>query len=143
MIWFKTYTLEDLALLNKAQGLASLLNISLCILGPDYLVASMPVNSNLYQIHGILHGGATCVLVETVASVAAHLCLDTSVQSAVGSVINVNHLRPVKGGMLIATAKPVHVGRQKHVWDIMVVAQDSDKLIAKGELTCAIIARDT
>jgi len=139
MIWFKPYTLEELSLLASSKTMAHLLDISIADIGADYLCARMPVNSRVYQIQGILHGGATCVLVETVGSVASYLCLDPHKQYAVGSLIHVNHLRPVKDGVITATSRPVHLGRQKHVWDISVKHEASDKLIAKGELTCAVI----
>jgi 1,4-dihydroxy-2-naphthoyl-CoA hydrolase len=139
VIWFKPYTLADLAKLGNKKILTQVLDITIAEIGDDYLCARMPVNTQVHQINGILHGGATCVLVETVASVASYLCLDPASQYAVGSVIHVNHLRPVSDGYIIANCKPIHLGKQKHVWDVSVMHEDSNKLIAKGELTCAVI----
>lgn len=139
MIWFKPYTLQDLAILGEKKVLTQVLDITLSDIGPEHLTARMPVNPRVHQLHGILHGGATCVLIETVGSVASYLCIDPEQQAAVGSVIHVNHLRPVKDGAIIAISRPVHLGRQKHVWDISVYAEGRDKIIAKGELTCALI----
>lgn len=139
MIWFKKYTLDELAMLSSKRSLVQLLDIKATELGEDYLCATMPVDERTHQIFGILHGGATCVLVESVGSIASGLILDPSKQYAVGSHISVNHLRQVKEGNVIATCKPVHIGRLKHVWDIPVHSVETGKLIAKGELTCAVI----
>lgn len=139
MIWFKKYSLEELDVYAKLPGLTPLLDITICEVGDDYLKARMPVNERVHQVFGIMHGGASCTLVETAGSFASRMVVDPEQQYSVGSVIHVNHLRPIKGGVLIATCKPVHLGRQKHVWDIPVYEESSGKLIAKGELTCAVI----
>lgn len=140
MIWFKKYALEEIAVYMQQRGLAALLNISIFEIGDDFLSAKMPVTADLLQVHGIMHGGATCALVETVGSVASRLCLNPELQFSVGSYIQVNHLRQVQeGATLIAKAKSVHLGRQKHVWDIPVFTEDTGKLVAKGELTCAVL----
>jgi len=141
LIWFKEYSLPELEFFTKQTGLVKLLGITISAIGADYLCASMEVTADLLQIHGIMHGGATCVLVETVGSFASRMCLDPEQQYSVGSFIHVNHLRPIENGIVIATCKPVHLGRQKHVWDIDVNAAGNDKLIAKGELTCAVLNR--
>ncbi|HSX20167.1 MAG TPA: PaaI family thioesterase, partial [Gammaproteobacteria bacterium] len=134
MIWFKPYTVDELAVFWQQPGLTKLLGITITEVGVDYLCATMPVTADLLQIHGIMHGGATCALVETAGSFASRMCLDPAKQYSVGSYIAVNHLRPVKGGAVVARCKPVHIGRQKHVWDIPVYAVDTGKIIAKGEL---------
>lgn len=139
MLWFKNYTLEDVNYYTHQRGLVQLLNISILEIGADFLIARMPVTPDLLQVHGIMHGGATCVLVETIGSFASRMCLDPELQYSVGSQIQVNHLRPVRTGVVIAKCMPVHVGRQKHVWEIPVYAEDTGKIIAKGELTCAVI----
>lgn len=139
MIWFKEYSLSELEFFTNQTGLVKLLGITINAVGPDYLSASMQVTADLLQIHGIMHGGATCVLVETVGSFASRMCLDPDLQYSVGSFINVNHLRPVENGVVIATCRPMHLGRQKHVWDVRVNIPENDKLIAKGELTCAVL----
>lgn len=139
MIWFKDYTLAELKPFMANKSMVSLLDIELTKIGPDYLTAQMPVDERTHQIHGILHGGATCALVETVGSVASLLAIDLNLYYAVGSQINVNHLRSIKTGIVIATCVPVHLGRMKHVWDVRVKSAENDKLIAKGELTCAVL----
>ncbi len=140
MIWFKDYTLEEVAIYAQMRGLVKLLGIQIAEIGADFLAATMPVTPDLLQVHGIMHGGATCVLVETIGSFASRMCLDPELQYSVGSQIAVNHLRPMQpGSVVIACCNPVHIGRQKHVWDIPVYAQETGKIVAKGELTCAVI----
>lgn len=139
MIWFKDYLLEDVKKIAQRGGMVAVLGIDILEIGADYLKARMPVNEHTRQTFGILHGGATCALVETVGSFASGMCLDPELQYSVGSFINVNHIRPVSNGHVIAVCTPVHIGRQKHVWDVRVTAQEDTKLIAKGELTCAVL----
>lgn len=141
MIWFKPYTLEEVLKVPVQKSIVNVLGIEIFEIGDNYLKARMPVDERTHQVHGILHGGATCVLVETVGSFCSLMSINMEEQYAVGSQINVNHLRPIKSGFVVATCAPVHVGRQKHVWDVMVHAEDTGKLIAKGELTCAVVAK--
>ena len=137
MIWFKEYKTEEIKDIITAENIVDLLGIEFTEVGDNFIKARMPVNSRTHQIHGILHGGATCVLAETVGSFASLMCIDLDHKYAVGSHIAVNHLRPVKEGYVTATCRPVHLGRTKHVWDILVHS-DNGKLIAKCELTCAV-----
>lgn len=137
MIWHKSYTLADLHNLITHDSIVRHVGIEFLEIGDDFLKIRMPVDKRTHQIHGILHGGATCVLTETAGSVASLMCVDPDTHYAVGSVISTNHLRPVKDGYVTATARPVHLGRTKHVWDILV-HDDNGKLVAKSELTCAV-----
>jgi 1,4-dihydroxy-2-naphthoyl-CoA hydrolase len=138
MIWFKDYKIEELPrLMAGKHNIVTLIGIEFIEIGPDYVKARMPVDARTHQIHGILHGGATAVLAETVGSFASLMCIDLDRSYAVGSMIIANHLRPVAEGFVTATCTPVHLGRTKHVWDIPVHA-DNGKLIAKCELTCAV-----
>lgn len=137
MIWHKSYTLADLHNLITHDSIVRHVGIEFLEIGDDFLKIRMPVDKRTHQIHGILHGGATCVLTETAGSVASLMCVDPDTHYAVGSVISTNHLRPVKDGYVTATARPVHLGRTKHVWDILV-HDDNGKLAAKSELTCAV-----
>ena len=137
MIWFKKFDPKNVMSLTTHKSIVDLLGIEFTEIGDDYIKARMPVDERSHQIHGILHGGATCVLTETIGSFASLMCVDPDKYYAVGSVINCNHLRPVKDGHVTATARPVHLGRSKHVWDILVHS-DEGKLVAKSELTCAV-----
>lgn len=142
MIWFKNYTVADLDFVTKQPGLVRLLGISIAEIGDDFLNVKMGVTADLLQVNGIMHGGATCVLVESAGSIASRMVLDPQKQYSVGSQIQVNHLRQVTDGVVIAKCTPVHIGRQKHVWDIPVYDANSNKLIAKGELTCAVLTKE-
>jgi 1,4-dihydroxy-2-naphthoyl-CoA hydrolase len=108
-------------------------------MGPDHLTATMPVDRRTVQIHGRLNGGASVALAETVASAAANLTLDPSLQAAVGLEINANHLRPVKSGLVNATARPEALGRSTQVWSIRIL-DDQDRLVCVARMTLAIIS---
>lgn len=140
MIWFKPYTLAELQEQREKPTLATFLGMEFTEIGPDFLKATLPVNEKTKQIHGILHGGATCVLTETLGSVASLLVVNPETHYAVGSVITTNHLRPTSSGHVTAICRPVHIGKSKHVWDIQVF-NDDGKLTAKTELTCAVVAK--
>ncbi len=137
MIWFKEYTLEYLNQMTGQDNILRHLDIRFLEAGPDFLRASLPVDARTHQPFGILHGGATCVLAETLGSVASIMVIDPEKKFAVGSFISCNHLRPMTRGLVIGTCRPVHLGKTKHVWDILVTSEDG-KPIAKSELTCAV-----
>ncbi len=133
----------DLDILNTVnlKSLAGQLGIEFIEAGADFLTARMPVDERTRQPFGILHGGASTALAETVGSVAATLCLDVSQYYAVGLDINANHLRPVKAGYVYGTAKPIHLGRSTHVWEIKIT-DESQKLVCISRLTLMIVAKD-
>lgn len=97
--------------------------------GQDWLRGTMPVEPRTRQPYGLLHGGASVVLAETLGSTAGNLCLDPAQQMAVGLEINANHLRAVREGMVTGVARPLHVGRGTQVWEIRI--ED-----ARGRLSC-------
>jgi 1,4-dihydroxy-2-naphthoyl-CoA hydrolase len=136
-IWKRGDGLERAREMASRENILSCLGIEFTAIGDDYLEATMPVNDRTRQPFGLLHGGATCVLAETLGSVASLLVIDTDTQFAVGSVIGANHLRPVTEGAVTGTCRPVHIGRTKHVWQIKITG-DKGKLIALCELTCAV-----
>lgn len=140
MIWFKDYKIPEIKKLITSDNILDHVGIEFTEIGPDYIKARMPVDRRTKQVHGILHGGATCVLAETVGSFASLLCIDLDKFYSVGSVITANHLRPIDSGYITATARPVHIGRTKHVFEIPV-HDDNGKLIAKCELTCAVTSK--
>lgn len=139
-MWFKPYTPADIRSIMTHESIVDLIGIEFIEIGADFVKARMPVDTRTHQIHGILHGGATCVLAETAGSIASLMCVDPDKFYAVGSVINCNHLRPAKSGYVTATCRPVHIGKSKHVWDIQIHGDDG-KLVAKSELTCAVTAK--
>jgi len=138
MIWFKDYSIEDINAMLTNESILDQLGIEFTEVGKDYLVARMPVDKRTHQVHGILHGGATCVLAESIGSVASIMCVNLKQKYAVGSVISANHLRSVINGHVEATCTAIHIGRNKHVWRILVHS-DKGKLIATCELTCAVV----
>ncbi len=120
--------------------MGELLGIEFTQIEKDKLVATMPVDHRTVQPYGILHGGASVALAETLGSVAAHLSVDSTKYLTVGLEINANHIRSVRNGKVTGTATPVHVGRSTHVWAINIVNEDG-KLVCTSRITMAIIAK--
>jgi 1,4-dihydroxy-2-naphthoyl-CoA hydrolase len=136
-------TTVDLTTINKLglNSLVSHLDIEFVEAGEDFLTARMPVDDRTRQPFGILHGGASAALAESVGSVAATLCLDLSQYSVVGLEINANHLKPVKDGYVYGTARPVHVGHRTHVWEIRIT-DEAQKLVCISRLTLMIVNKN-
>jgi 1,4-dihydroxy-2-naphthoyl-CoA hydrolase len=116
------------------------LGIEFIELGDDYLIARMPVDQRTKQPIGIMHGGASCVLAETVGSTAANCAVDQQKNYCVGLDINTNHIRSIREGFVIATAKPFHIGKMTHVWGIEIT-NEQKQLISINRLTMAVLAR--
>jgi len=137
-IWFhKKISIDDLKGIG-ANTMAEFLDLKWEEIGDDYLKLSMPVNTKTQQPYGFLHGGASCVLAETVGSVASALVIDQEKFYCVGLEINANHLRSVSEGTVTATASPLHLGKSTHVWDIKIHDQ-KQKLFCVSRLTVAIL----
>ena len=138
-IWFRAFTLEDIA--DRGNGtMVGHLGIRFTEVGPDFLRATMPVDERTRQIMGVLHGGASAALAETVGSFAANLCVDASRYSCVGQEINANHLRPVQAGLVTATTRPFHLGSRSHVWHIEI-HDERQRLVCVSRLTMAVLDR--
>ncbi|WP_426149534.1 hotdog fold thioesterase [Pseudomonas sp. DC3000-4b1] len=139
-LWHST---PDLDVLNAGQRdtIGGLLDIRFEAVGEDFLTASMPVDARTHQPYGLLHGGASVVLAESVGSVASMLCVDRTRFYCVGLEVNANHLRGVRSGRVTATARPVHIGRSTHVWDIRLVDQQG-KPSCISRLTVAVMPLD-
>ncbi len=118
---------------------SSNLGIELVEIGDDFLVGTMPADHRTFQPMGTIHGGANVLLAETLGSIAATLCIDSSVEACVGQEVNANHLRSVKEGLVTGTARVIHRGRTSHVWEIRIV-DDNDKLSCISRLTIAVIS---
>lgn len=138
MIWFSKFSPEDLNKRPK-NHLGGLLDIQFTEVGDDFLTATMPVDERTHQPAGILHGGASVVLAETLGSVASSMCLDPTRFQAVGLEINANHLRPVKSGRVTGTCKLLHKGAKTHVWEIKIY-DERGKMNCISRLTVAIIS---
>jgi 1,4-dihydroxy-2-naphthoyl-CoA hydrolase len=138
MIWFNhKLSLEDLAKLG-AGTMATYLGMEFTELGEDYIIAKMPVDHRTIQPYGLLHGGASCALAETVGSVASAFVIDPQKHICVGIEINANHIRSAKEGHVFAKATPVHLGSTTHVWDIRITDEKS-RLVCISRLTVAIL----
>ncbi len=130
--------LENLKQMDQ-QSMGGYLGIEYLEVGSDYLKARMPVDHRTKQPFGLLHGGASVVLAETLGSIASFLCLeDPSKQRAVGLEINANHLRAVTSGWVYGTTRPLHVGRRTQVWETRITNED-DKLVCVSRLTVSIV----
>lgn len=137
-IWFnKNIRLDDLKKLGQ-YTINEHLGIEWTELGDDFLKARMPVDERTKQPLGLLHGGASCVLAESLGSIASYLVIDISKFYCVGIEINANHIRSLKEGFVTGIVKPLHIGRMTHVWDIRIVNPE-EKLVCIGRLTVAII----
>lgn len=132
-------TVTDLNGMNK-HTLGETLAMRFTEIGEDYLKLQMPVNEHTHQPYGLLHGGASAALAETVGSVASWMCIDTEKQICVGMEINCNHIRGVRSGWVTATATPFHLGATSHVWDIRI-KDEAEKLVCVSRLTVAVLKK--
>ena len=139
-IWFnKHLSLNDLWPLFK-DTMAEHLAIEWTEVGENYIKAKMPVDHRTKQPYGLLHGGASCVLSETIGSVASAMVVDHSKFICVGMEINANHVRSARAGFVNGIATPLHLGSNTHVWDIKIY-DEIDKLVCVSRLTVAVIPR--
>lgn len=137
-IWTSRLTLEQANQLGDST-LIRHLGIEITEIGEDFLKASMPVDQRTHQPMGILHGGASVALAETVGSVAAQMCITPDCY-CVGLDINANHLRAVRSGLVFAVARPIHLGRSTQVWDIRI-HDEQEKPVCISRLTMAVLKR--
>jgi 1,4-dihydroxy-2-naphthoyl-CoA hydrolase len=138
-IWRQRPTVEQLNALSK-DTLGEQLDMQFTEVGDDYLVATMPVDHRTRQPFGLLHGGATAALSETLGSSAANCCLDAASEYAVGLEINANHLRAARTGRVTGTARPLHIGRRTQVWETRV-EDEAGRLVCVSRLTLAVVPR--
>jgi len=113
------------------------LGIQITDVGDDYIKASMPVDHRTHQPMGILHGGASVALAETVGSLAAQMCVEPG-HFVVGLEINANHIRSVRQGLVFGVATPIHIGRSTHVWNIRI-SDEQDKTVCISRLTMSVL----
>lgn len=137
MIWFTEFSPEQLNDRPK-NHIGGFLDIQFTKIEQDTLTATMPVDERTHQPAGILHGGASVVLAETLGSIASYMCIDPEKYQAVGLEINANHLRPVKSGLVTGICKPLHIGAKTHVWEIKIY-NDKGKMNCISRLTVAIL----
>lgn len=138
-IWKSPFTADWLNQLGRDCANTHL-GIEILEAGPDYLRGRMPVDARTKQPAGILHGGASVLLAETLASWAGSFVVDATRHSVVGQEINANHLRPATEGWVTGTARPVHLGKRSQVWEIHI-ENDAGKLVCISRMTLAVIDR--
>ncbi len=139
-IWFKKeFSLEKINAMSTGT-MAEHIGIRFSEMGENFLKATMPVDARTKQPYGLMHGGASAVLAETLGSVASALVLDQTVSLCVGLEINANHIRAAKQGLVTGTATPLHLGSSTHVWDIKI-HDEKGKLVCVSRLTVAVLNR--
>jgi len=139
-IWFKKdLCIEDLAGLGKGT-MGEHIGIQFTELGDNYLKATMPVDHRTKQPYGLLHGGASVALAETIGSIGAALVIDHDKFICVGQEINANHLRSAKSGYVTGITTPLHMGATSQVWEIKIY-DETNKLICVSRITVAILKR--
>ena len=138
-LWKQASDLDALNALNDGTAAAAL-GIRIVEVGDDYIRATMPVDARTRQPFGLLHGGASVLLAETLGSMAGVMTLDAARELAVGLEINANHVRAVSSGQVTGTARPLHVGRTTQVWEIRI-ENEKGALVCVSRITLAVVPR--
>jgi 1,4-dihydroxy-2-naphthoyl-CoA hydrolase len=138
-IWKQPVTLDQFNALNR-DTMMQAIGIVFTEVGDDFLRATMPVDTRTHQPYGLLHGGASVALAETLGSAAGMMLVDPAREIVVGIEINANHLRGVKSGNVTGTARALHIGRSTQVWEIRI-EDEGQRLVCISRLTLAVIAR--
>ena len=133
-IWFQPLTLEMLQTRYVRPTIHDALGIQVTAVGDDFISGTMPVDERTHQPMGIMHGGASCVLAESLGSIAAYATVDQKTHHTVGLDIHTTHIRSVSSGIVTGTAKPVNIGRTIQVWEINIV-NEAGKLVSVTRLT--------
>jgi 1,4-dihydroxy-2-naphthoyl-CoA hydrolase len=140
-IWFNpSLAVKDLEAFSH-DTMINHIGIEFTEVGENFMKAKMPVDNRTRQVYGILHGGASATLAETIGSVASAMVIDTNKFYCVGVEINANHIRSIKHGYVTGIATPIHLGNSTHVWDIRIV-DEREKLICISRLTVFILKRE-
>jgi 1,4-dihydroxy-2-naphthoyl-CoA hydrolase len=138
-IWSTRPTLELLNSFNEGT-MAGHLALEFVEVGDDFITARLPVDARTQQPFGLLHGGASATLAETLGSIGGAFCVDIEKKYVVGLEINCNHVRSAREGFVYGTARPIHLGGSTHIWDIRIV-DENKKLICVSRLTLAVLER--
>ena len=139
-IWYRTPEPALIDAMSKGT-IDEHLGIKITQVGDDYLSGTMPADKRTFQPYGIVHGGANVVLAETLGSIAGAHVIDTNSLLCLGQEVSATHLRPVSSGMVTGTARPIHLGKRSHVWEIRL-ENDQGKLSCIAKLILAIVAKD-
>jgi 1,4-dihydroxy-2-naphthoyl-CoA hydrolase len=138
-IWHHRPTLDELRAMCSGTAVEHL-GIEFTAVGDDHLVARMPVDTRTVQPLGLLHGGASVLLAETMGSAAAHCCVDAATSDVVGLEINANHVRAVRAGWVHGTVRPIHLGRSTQLWETRIL-DAQDRLVCISRLTISVLKR--
>jgi 1,4-dihydroxy-2-naphthoyl-CoA hydrolase len=138
-IWRSLLSVEELNS-GRAGTMLEHLGIEFTEITEDFIRGTMPVDGRTRQPYGLLHGGASVALAETLGSTGATLCIDTKEYQCVGQEINANHVRPARAGLVTGTARPVHLGARTQVWTIDIV-NELHRLVCTSRLTIAVVRR--
>ena len=138
-IWFREFSINDVRQFGQVNMLSHL-GIELTTITADGIGGKMPVDNRTTQPMGLLHGGASCVLAESLGSIGAHLVIDAEKFYCVGLDINANHLRPATSGYVFGFAKPIHLGKSTQVWSIEIT-DEKNKLVCISRLTMAVLEK--
>ena len=136
----KQVSLTEVNSFNK-NTLMETLGIECIEIGTDFLRSRMPVSSKTHQPVGLLHGGASAALIESIGSMGSVLLIDVNKEVPVGLEVNANHVGSIREGWVIATGKLVHAGKRTHVWQVDIHEEGTDRLICTGRLTVMIVPR--
>jgi len=140
-MWYRPYTLEEVNELF-ALNMTGFLGIKATSIADGQIIAEMPITDRVKQPYGLLHGGASVVLAESVGSIASNMLIDSNIYAGVGLEINANHIRPVTKGIVTGICKPYHIGKTTHVWDIQII-NERKQLVCISRLTIAIIKKQS
>jgi 1,4-dihydroxy-2-naphthoyl-CoA hydrolase len=138
-IWRSLHSVEELNA-GRAGTMIEHLGIEFTEIADDFIRGTMPVDGRTRQPYGLLHGGASVALAETLGSMGATMCVDTKEYQCVGQEINANHVRPARTGLVTGTARPVHLGGRTQVWTIDIV-NEFRRLVCTSRLTVAVVRR--
>jgi 1,4-dihydroxy-2-naphthoyl-CoA hydrolase len=137
---FKKVSIEEINAFNR-NTLMEVLDIKCIEIGPDYIVSTMPVDHRTHQPMGLLHGGASAALIESIGSMGSTLLLDLEKEYPVGLEVNANHVGGIKSGSVKAIGKIVHAGKRTHLWQVDIYDELTSKLICTGRLTIMVVQR--
>ena len=138
-IWKSPHTVQELNSQHEPT-LVKHIGIEFTEVGSDFIRGTMPVDARTHQPYGLLHGGASVVLAESLGSTGASMCIDDAEFQCVGQEINANHVRSARSGKVTGTARPAHLGGRSHVWLIDII-DEAGKLVCISRLTVAVIRR--
>lgn len=138
-IWHQPVSIKKLNAMGEGS-MVEQLGITFTEVGDDYVKGTMPVDERTHQPFGVLHGGASVALAETLGSTAANCCVDSEKQYCVGLEVNANHLRAMRQGTVTGTARPLHLGGSTQVWEIHI-RDEEDRRVCASRLTMAVLDR--